>query len=104
MRPIDADALEHKIEISPDNASKLYYLQLISERYSPTVDAVKTDVVYCKDCKHYSNEPDGWCDKHSHAIGSVEYYPGGCLMDEWTMFDPDDYCSWGERMDGDTVG
>ena len=101
MRLIDADDLAYKIQISPDNASKFYYLELISEKYSPTVEAVQTDVIYCKDCKHYSNEADGWCYKHSHAIGYVEHYSDGCLMDEWTMFDPDDFCSWGERRNDD---
>ena len=45
------------------------------------------EVVRCKDCKHCSqNTPDGfhWCYEHER----------GCLMD-------DDFCSMGERREGE---
>ena len=48
----------------------------------PTVDAVM--VVRCKDCKWYQPDADKWC-------GYFE-----CMG-----FEPDDYCSQGERKDGD---
>lgn len=53
--------------------------------YTPTVDAV--EVVRCKDCKHW-NEGIHWCDQHSHFDD-----------DEWNMFSPVDFCSYGERKD-----
>ncbi|MDD4804636.1 MAG: hypothetical protein PHN69_05635 [Candidatus Pacebacteria bacterium] len=47
------------------------------------------EVVRCKDCKHYVNIEVGWCDIHSHYTDEV--------LDTWTMFMDDDYCSDGER-------
>lgn len=38
-RLIDADALLDKLHISPDTADKFYFEQLISTKYSPTIDA-----------------------------------------------------------------
>lgn len=57
----------------------------------PTVDAV--EVVRCRDCKHWDAET-WFCDNHStfdhHGL-------------EWNMFAPNDFCSYGERKDGDVV-
>ena len=50
---------------------------------APTVDAVK--VVRCRDCKHYN---EGFC---------VGYHAHHDIM-------PDDFCSYGERKDGDGNG
>ena len=49
----------------------------------PTVDAV--EVVRCRDCKHYN---EGFC---------VGYHAHHDVM-------PDDFCSYGERKDGDGNG
>lgn len=47
------------------------------------IEALKTDVVYCKDCKHYIVEgittQYGWCHEYKHSVNE------------------DDYCSYGER-------
>lgn len=59
---------------------------------APTVDAV--EVVRCRDCKHWDSET-WFCDNHStfghHGL-------------EWNMFSEDDFCSYGERKDGDGNG
>ena len=53
-------------------------------------------VVRCKDCKHYHAET-GWCNVHSSFIDS---HGGACHPWEssvWKEFEPDDFCSYGER-------
>lgn len=54
-----------------------------------TVDAVP--VVRCKDCRDYDTA-SGFCRCHS------QYYDSGM---SWDIFREDDFCSYGERMDGD---
>lgn len=80
MRLIDADAVFHKInEITGEGweaghtAERCYDIVFNAE----TVDAVP--VLRCKDCKYYRNDLDVWCDMY---------------------FDPDDFCSCGERKGG----
>lgn len=51
----------------------------------PSADAIP--VVRCNDCKWYQSVADKWC-------GYFE-----CMG-----FEPDDYCSQGERKDGDRNG
>jgi hypothetical protein len=102
MRLIDADALKEKL-IEERDAIPL----TCTERYgfgvefpnhhgqsmrggirkalrcmeqTPTIDAVP--VVRCKDCKHYDKRSD-YCEGMGFS----------CL--------PDDFCSYGERKDGD---
>ena len=52
----------------------------------PTIDAVP--VVRCKDC-HFCDPENHHCD---HPMGTTIPVPRK----------PDDFCSYGERMDGDT--
>ena len=58
----------------------------------PAADVV--EVVRCRDCKHWDSET-WFCDNHStfdhHGL-------------EWNMFSEDDFCSYGERKDGDGNG
>ena len=58
---------------------------------APAVDA--EPVIRCKDCKHcvYEEDDSGlcWCNIHSQLTESGE----------WTYFDPDDYCSWAEKIE-----
>lgn len=82
-------AQKHHIEVNEEgllqaltNARKFY-----DEGYADGQRDATVKLVYCRDCKHCStNTPDGlhWCDEHER----------GCLMD-------DDFCSYGERRDGD---
>ena len=55
---------------------------------TPTVDAV--EVVRCKDCKHY-NKDSLWCGMNSRDRA------------EWFNWYEDDFCSYGERKDNETV-
>ena len=57
-------------------------------RKAPKVDAV--EVVRCKDCKDYRN---GIC-------GKIEYIMDGYYHGTFEEKRPDDFCSYGEKMDG----
>ena len=63
-----------------------------------TVDAV--EVVRCKDCKHW-HEETGWCTKHSHFVGFDGMACHPSQSSEWKMFNADDFCSNGERREGE---
>lgn len=88
-RMIDADTLRSNIDCCDIETynDKLTIIEQINE--APTVDAV--EVVRCKDCKHWNSET-GFCNMNSHFS-----------MDglDWDMFNDDDFCSYGERKDGD---
>ena len=58
----------------------------------PRADAV--EVVRCRDCKHWESET-WFCDNHS------TFWHHGL---DWNMFSEDDFCSYGERKDGDGNG
>ena len=87
MRLIDADALEDKFGCS--DADILAKEEI---RDAPTIDAVP--IVRCKDCKWFVDNNGG------------EWY--GCKMFQVVRITPedapkpDDFCSYGERRDGDT--
>ena len=65
-------------DIPPTREEFVYFL-----KKQPTINAVP--VVRCKDCKHYN---EGFC---------VGYHAHHDIM-------PDDFCSYGERKDGDGNG
>ena len=94
MRLIDADVAKemlkrHANEFS-DVLSRKEKTVLVGGGTScidkcPTVDAAP--VVRCKDCKHYEAPEKGifeTCMRNGHLIPML----------------PDDFCSWGESMDG----
>ena len=79
-RLIDANAL-----IKEANADGAYgYVDAKQIADAPTVDAV--EVVRCKDCKHCDPE-NHHCDHHMGTAAPLRRKP-------------DDFCSYGERMDG----
>lgn len=57
----------------------------------PAVNAV--EVVRCRDCKHYR---DGVCE-------NITYIMDGYYRGTFEMKSPDDFCSSGEKMDGDRL-
>ena len=91
MRLIDADEIENKA-VPMDSYDGFWSgpaIKLSVIRKSPTIDAAP--VVRCWECKHY--KPD---------IG----FRKSCFNDLWNQeftvpTEPDDFCSYGERMDGD---
>ena len=94
-RLIDADrALEIVRDqgIAHPNAYHLTNYATFILLEAPTVDAVP--VVRCRDCKHWDSET-WFCDNHS-TFGNHGL--------EWNMFSEDDFCSYGERKDGDGNG
>ena len=85
-RLIDANAL-----IEEANAESAYgYVDAKQIADAPTIDAV--EVVRCRDCKHWHKETL-FCDymPHGEAQERVNWYA-------------DDFCSYGERKDGDGNG
>ncbi len=97
MRLIDANAL-----IEEANAEGAYgYVDAFQIANAPTIDAV--EVVRCRDCKHFrhygktslfingKNIKAGWCQRR------IRY-------DEEYRMTADDFCSYGERKDGDGNG
>ena len=66
-------------------------------RECSTVDAV--EVVRCKDCKYYCQDKiNGAICRHPELDYEIECY------DHWINTNPDDFCSYGERKDGDGNG
>ena len=89
MRLIDADALMEKA--NSDGAYGYVDAKQISE--APTIDAV--EIVRCKDCKHYKPQK-----KSTHWENRANY----CNRIVTIKVRPYDFCSYGERMDGDDNG
>ena len=54
-------------------------------------------VVRCKDCKYY-NKATGWCKHHSYFWDCEEKPCKPWESNEWKMFEPNDYCSWGKEV------
>lgn len=63
---------------------------------APTVDAV--EVVRCRECKHW--KPSG--SKAGNSFSDMEYI-GGCEFTNYCRHESD-FCSYGERKDGDRNG
>ena len=88
-RLIDADALIN--EANSDGAYGYVDAKQISEAH--TIDAV--EVVRCKDCKHYRPQK-----KSAHWENRANY----CNRIVTIKVQPYDFCSYGERKDGDENG
>ena len=103
-RLIDADKISYERAhlIYPDGRECLGYRAVASSveiKAAPTVDAV--EVVRCKDCKH-SKLPAVLTQKYGE--------PGTLTCHNWHSpcnkrnINQDDFCSYGERKDGDGNG
>ena len=87
MRLIDADKfILALMDASLSSVDEDTILDLVDS--VPTVDAVP--VVRCKDCIHYDL---GVCLKI--------YSDGNAQKDSWQSRNPNDFCSYGERKDGE---
>ena len=100
MRLIDVDALEHEIlskhpYMTRDTVLDVAYLV----HKFPAVGAVPN--VLCRDCKYW-HESTGYCDQHSYFVGADGMSCSPAESPCWTTWDADDFCSYGERKDGDT--
>ena len=90
MRLIDADALKSKVQAQEwkrDPAVMLaldWIYMLINEQ--PTIDAMP--VVRCKECKYYENP-------------RLKVFENCCRKDLLTPMKPNDYCSYGEKMESE---
>ena len=95
-RLIDAnDAEKFARERILDAKERFLILDFLRE--CSTVDAV--EVVRCKDCKYYCQDKiNGAICRHPELDYEIECY------DHWINTNPDDFCSYGERKDGDGNG
>ena len=94
-RLIEANALVKCIELlakHEDSFRQSVILGVVhTVKAQPTVDAV--EVVRCRDCIHYFS---GACLKI--------YSDGNVSQDAWQERNEDDFCSYGERKEGDGNG
>lgn len=74
-------------------------LEKAAKRVSVIPAADVAPVVRCKECKHYRNYPNGLCYLHTEPKTNARGYSG-----EAVCVEPEDFCSYGERKDGDTDG
>ena len=93
MRLMDKDAFLEKMK-----RTNRYFDVKFDIEEMPTIDAVP--VVLCKDCKLW-HEETGFCEKHSFFIDSDGVCCSPAESPNWTMTDPNDFCSYGERKDGE---
>lgn len=95
MRLIDADALGvgrcSRDVLPADYCAGWNGLIRLLEK-APTVDAVP--VVRCKDCKWFADNNDGWW------FGCWLFQTIRIIPEDAPK--PDDFCSYGERKDGET--
>ena len=64
----------------------------------PTADVA--EVVRCKDCKYYEKKT-GYCLKNSYFKDSDGMSCSPADSRDFTFFNEDDFCSYGERIGGD---
>lgn len=99
MRLIDADAFLKDILTAGIGKTIIEYSEsnigyMIRKR--PTIDAVP--VVRCRECKYW--KPTG--SKAGYSFSYMEYI-GGCEFTRYCCRESD-FCSYGERKEGDTDG
>ena len=91
MRLIDADALHDFVsEEFKDDVPYEWAWALTAVDHASAVDAV--EVVRCKDCKHYKPQK-----KSAHWENRTNY----CNRIVTIKVQPYDFCSYGERKEGD---
>ena len=88
-RLIDANAIPYEEHYVPDGDTQWEYKKELCV-LKPTIDAMPTvdavEVVLCKDCKHYGDYGRVWDCKKYGAM---------------SLPDEDDFCSYGERREGE---
>ena len=95
MRLIDADKINYHEHTECMGHGDFETVRTVTDKEIaeiPIVDAV--EVVRCRDCKHWDSET-WFCDINS-AFGHHGL--------DWNTFDEEDFCSYGERKDGDVDG
>ena len=56
-------------------------------------------IVPCEKCDHYHRET-GFCNKHSYFVDSDGMSCSPAESPNWTVWEENDFCSYGERKDG----
>ena len=64
------------------------------ERAMASFPGEAIQIVRCKDCKYYRNQPNGLCYLHTEPKENERGYSG-----EAVCVEPDDFCSYGERRE-----
>lgn len=96
MRLIDADALWERLNDEPwENNADRDEIALPIVNAAPTVDAEV--VVRCKDCKYADTERKNATEKR--YFKSILFCRNFCGDEPLAMW-PEDFCSYGERKDG----
>lgn len=90
------DLLKNLKQFAPEHLTPLI-VSLIEKQ--PTADVV--EVIRCKDCKHY-HQFTSFCEKNSYFYDDNGLSCSPADSPCWTMFADNDFCSYGERMDGET--
>lgn len=85
----------------PAKDISIRHIQVVRDFAKEFSAADVVEVVRCRDCKHYHGHEIGWCDEHSHFIGSQGEACHPWESNDWKMFEPDDFCSCGERREAD---
>lgn len=62
------------------------------ERAMASFPGEAIQIVRCRDCKYYRNQPNGLCYLHTEPKENERGYSGEAFCVE-----PDDFCSYGER-------
>ena len=94
MRTIDVDEAIINFGFERDDIppTREEFVRFLKKQ--PTVDAV--EVVRCKDCKYYCQDKiNGVICRHPELDFDIECY------DHWINTNPDDFCSYGERKEGE---
>lgn len=89
------ELLKNLKQFAPEHLTPL--IVMLIEKH-PTADVF--EVVRCKDCKYFFND----CCNHlkNRIIHKVPYFGADYVYIAKLEIKPDHYCSYGERMDGDT--
>lgn len=95
MRLIDAYSAKEAIEYTLVGDAASMAERVIDRQ--PTVAAVP--VVRCRECKLW-HEETGFCEKNSYFVDGDGVCCSPADSPNWTMFNPDDFCSYGERKEG----
>jgi hypothetical protein len=92
-RLIDANTIPYEEHYVPDGDTQWQYKKELCV-LKPTIDALPAvdavEVVRCKDCTQYRQNP--WSKEENMMCM--------CWCD-WLATDPDDFCSFGERREGE---
>lgn len=110
MRLIDADAMLNKLkqsaelflcgrsfkDLTPQDKARVDEIYNCQAEILNATTSDAVPVVRCKDCAHYAPDIE-YCELHSHFVTRNGDFCHPYESSEWKTFEPEDYCSQGER-------